>query len=215
MECGDTKFKLVSQTEKSKMVISESGIRIITGDQAPCPLGVVTIIPGVQLELGRSIAEFIDCLKRIRKPLATQVIGNPSTQAKYRILRLCTGNVPGGVVCSIATVQGKIVSVTFNQDLAYDKNFLKYQGLSIIHRLTAGKDGDNQLLANSVKAVATITGKSASNFRIKEVKTSIIVYTDMKETKNVYRYTFSKDKMGYYNLLSVGFMVTNKDKKGV
>lgn len=205
---GTTEGRFIGDNGASKILLTESSIRIISKDRALSPLGVVTIIPTIQVQLGRKMTEFMECLKLIRKPLATQKIMSKGHQATYKIIRLSTGKVPSVALCTISTIDDTIMSVTFNQELNYNENYTRYEKLSVIHKLTAGKADEPGLLSKAVEAVSIITGKSPLFFKIKQFGNNIAVHTEIKGAKYQYKYTFSKDSRDYYNLLSVGFMLS-------
>lgn len=200
--------KIIGKTDKSAILITDTSIKILkaAGGNILNPLGVVTLIPGVQLELGRQMDEFAKCLKMVRKPLALQKIAENNGQCTWHVIRLGTGKVPEAKVCTINTIHGIIAAVSFNQSLVYNATYRKYQPLSVVHQLKVGKAGSAGQLSRAVSVVAVITGQSASDFKITESNKSIIVYTAIKELSSQYRFTFLKDEKDYFNLLSIGFL---------
>lgn len=199
-------YTVIGKTDKSSIHVSDKGLKIDMSNKSLNPLGVITIIPGIQIELGRNIEEFIQCLKLIRQPLAIHKIADNKGQATWRILRLATGKVHEVIICTISTIKNVIASVSFNQELAYDLKYRKYQRLSAMHQLTAGRAGTIGLLSKAVIGISAITGEEASNFGIISNDKTIVVKSTLKKLENQYKFTFVCDKKGYFNLLSVGFM---------
>ena len=205
--------KVVGQTDKSVIIVTDKGLKILRmgGSKSVNALGVVTLIPGVQLELGRGMEEFTKCLRLIRKPLAIQKIAENDGNGTWHIIRLSTGNVPEARICTINTINEIIAAVSFNQSLVFNTTYRRYQQLSTMHQLAIGEAGKVGQLSQAVIAIAAITGEEASNFKIVESAKSIIVYTTIRGLVNQYKYTFLRDQRNYYSLLSVAFMA-NKSK---
>lgn len=201
---------IIGDNGTSKIKVTETSIRVITNDVGICPLGVITIVPTIQVQLGRNITEFLHCLKMVRKPIATQKIPSKGPQATYKVIRLSTGKVPSVPICTISTINDIIMAVTFNQELNYNTVYARYESISIIHKLTAGKVTEAGSLSRAVEAVSVITGKPSSTFKIKQFSRNIVVYTTIQGLKYQYKYTFSRDSRDYYNLLSVGFMLNEQ-----
>ncbi len=208
---------IVGENGNSSILLTNRGIRIQVKDakaNAVCPVGVVTIVPGVQVELGRGIKEFIRCLKSIRKPLAIQNIADSGVQKVWKIIRLETGNVPEVWICTIDTINEKIASVVFNQDIIYDKEYRRYQRLSCIHQLKAGKFGSANSLGTAVSRVSRITGEPIGSFRIRANRNIVTVYTNKRKLEHQVNYIFINDRYGNCRLIAVGFM-PRKVKQGV
>ena len=190
----------------SSVIIGSNAIRINTDENRINPLGVVTIMPKVQLELGMEIKQFIECLRMTRIPLMLQRATRNRKSEQWQIIRIPTGNVPEAIVCTLNITEGIIDKVSFNQDLLYNKEYRKYQRLSAIHQLTAGKVDDSGNLSRAVSAVSTLTGINPDRFKIKASHRTIVVYSNTKGEKRKYRYTFIKDSRNSFNLLSIGFV---------
>lgn len=206
MGVKSSNYTIVGSNGWSSIMVSDKSIKILTLSKSINPPGVVTVLPGIQLELGRSILEFIGCLKQVRQPLAIQKISESKGVSTYYLIRLQTGKVKEARICTITTYKDMIINVAFNQDLVYDKEFQKYQRLSVVHQLRAGKEGDSNLLTNAITSVSTITGVPQSRLFIIEAKNKIVV--KLRDTQsNAIQFVFVKDKEGYYNLLSIGRVI--------
>lgn len=211
MEGMYKEHKIFGKTDKSAILVNEKSMFIARKgtkgwQYGVNPLGVVTILPGVQIELGRTMTELIQCLKEVRKPIGLHKIADIGSQANWNIIRIPTGKVPEAVVCKITTIQDIIVSVSFNKSLVKNAEYRRYQPLSAMHQLTAGKVGDIALWSSAVSAVATMTGEKKSNLIIKANDKTLMVRTAIRELENQYRYTFTKDSEDVFNLLSISFL---------
>lgn len=189
-----------------QMKVSDKSISVVTKSKAVNPLGIVSLIPNVQIYLGMYIQELLTHLKVIRKPLGLFKIAESNGLATWRFMRFQTGKIPEETVCTLNTYNNRIIYITFNPRLVLNTDYVRYEGLSIIHQITAGKVGDSNILSKAIKAVSVITGESPADFLMKSNKNTIVVYTNKKNLSNQYRYTFAIDPRGYYNLLSVGFL---------
>lgn len=204
-------YKIVGENQHSSIFFTDESMLILRkkGNKSFNPIGVITIIPGIQLELGRRFDEFAKCLKEIRKPLGIQRISQNKEQSTYYIIRFATGKVPEARVCSITVLNGIIASVSFDPDLPNNKEYIRYQKLSMMHQIVAGREDTMSIMSKAISAIALITGEKISEFKMKSTSHSIVVYTDSPHFTYQYAYTFAKDKRGYFSLLSIGF-VANK-----
>lgn len=197
-----------------------SGVRIVASDKyirvhsikataTNNPVGVVSLLPGIQIKLGRSMEEFVKMLKISARPLGVQKIAESKYgQETWRLLFFAVDSTDEYVVCIITTMHGAIVAVTFNQDLIYDNAFRENQRLSALHLATAGKcDSAYGQLSKAVQIIAGITGEALSNFEMKADDQRIAVNTCKNDLENQYSYLFVKDKNNYFNLLSISVIM--------
>lgn len=209
-------YKLVGKSSKSVIRVTENSIRVyrLAGtESSQNMIGIVTIIPGIQLELGRSIREFVNCLKMIGKPIAIQKIFDRNNQCTWNLIRMATGNIPEVVICSIGTINDRMVNVAFNQELPYNKKYRQHQKLSIEHKINAGKREEPGCLANAVKIVSVITKVPTTSFKIRSNKNVTYIYSNIKDLDNQIKVTFAEDRRGYFKLMGIGIVnVVWRDK---
>lgn len=208
MNESNKEYRELFKTDTSSIVLNDRSltVRRYGAKLGKSPVGIVSILPGVQLELGRTITEFITCLREVRKPIGFHKIASTREESIWDVIRISTGCAPEAIVCRITTVNDIMVSVWFNKSLVTNTNYTKYQPLSGMHQLTAGLESVPGLLSRALDSVSTVTGDSTDKFLIKSDSKRIIVYTNTPGEALQYKYTFTKGKDKFFNLLSVSIM---------
>lgn len=202
---GDNGYTAIRVDERSIQIASSDTHEIYKS----CRPGVITIMRGIQVELGREMREFLGCLRLIRRPLGVQKIAEQGDIATWKLIRFGTGNVEEKIVCTMSIIRGRIKVVSFNVELAYDANYKKHEGLSIPHQITAGKLGEPNNLSKAVSAIMAITGISNEQLKIKSNSKKVTIYTNQKGVDEQYRFLFVRDKLGYLRLASIGMTANN------
>lgn len=199
-------FKVIGDNGYSKILVSDKSINVlVNGSNALYPVGIVSILPSIKIELGRDIDEFKMCLKMVRKPLGIQKVYGAGDYDTWYILRLHTGKVPEGRICTINTFKNKMAAISFNPKLVYNEEFRRYEELSVLHQLRVGKSGDNKILSKAISYISLLTGEPSSNFSVKDKKD--IIHIKIFKGDRAYKYSFYKDPNNYVNLLGVSLVI--------
>lgn len=195
---------IIGDNGRSKIAVTNNGVRVLAKPivQGKIPIGVVTIVPGIQLEIGRSFDEFVDCIQCTNKPLAfnLKVKDTKKCITIWELQRLPTGNVEEATICNITVIRDEIYSVQFNQNLAYDKNYTRYEKLSILHQVTLGKPNENNTCSRGISTINKLTGIDYGDMITRQFKHGV----EIKIKGYKISYIFFTDKQGYMNLLSIG-----------
>lgn len=98
----------------------------------------ITIYPGFQIELGRSMKEIKDALFKTRLPILIKEMAIPSSLGfkNYQIIRMHTGNVDDKIIANIMEKESRIISVSFNKELKRDSEYRKYNALALGNQLS-------------------------------------------------------------------------------
>lgn len=198
--------KKINMGNPEYAIVSEDGIRV-AGHRGVgySSVGVVTVLPGIQIRLGWFMESFADVIHYVKKPIGVEKIVAAKTHTLWQISKLWTENTKEEIICTVTAVKGKIIGVTYNQDLIYNEHFREYQSLSMLHLLTAGHSSDTRKTTKAIQGIAAITGLKAQEISVVEIGERIIVNTLDKLADKTCQYIFCKDKHGYYNMLSVGY----------
>ena len=191
---------------KSFIRIHSRCVEIVYNDKTVNPIGVISIMKGIQIELGRPLKHFIASLRLIRRPLAVQKVIENGNTSSWKLIRIATGEVKEKVVCTFTVIDGLIKVVAFNTDLSYDDNYKKHEGLSVFHQVTAGEVLAGSNISKALSSIMVLTKLSNEQLKVKSNKRKITVYTNLKDSDVQYRYLFLSDRRGYFHLTSIGIV---------
>lgn len=129
--------KILFKSTDSAMIVKDGKLYIVkTEGKGYSPLAI-SIMPGFQIELGRTIKELNQALSFTRIPVVIKISQQSPKVRFYQIIRMKTGIVDDKIVATIAVDNNtdKIISITFNRELINDKNYRKHNNLSVFHQL--------------------------------------------------------------------------------
>lgn len=182
---------------QSRKVVVDNGVRVVSSGMHMNPLGVFTIIPGVQWELGRDVRDFIKDIRKAKAPLAVQRVRETHSRETWEIIRVPMDGLPDIKICTFRTEDSIVKAVSYNQAVIYDERFKGKIRLSAAHQLRANN------ISAAVIGMTALTGIRPDEVRMEVSKRSIVVYKDLPEIKLQYRYLFSKDSRDVFNLLGI------------
>lgn len=196
---------VINEGGKPKVIVSEGAVRVIPNfpNGATITPEIVTIIPGIQLEIGRSIQQFIKEVQFTKRPLIFTLMLDNKIKGitAYKVTRLATGRVPERDICVITCFNGIILGVLFNKELNYDKEYKTYERLSITHQLTLGKikgDVTPQTISSGVSMLSFLTKIPENRIEVISSKRGLLF-----RFPNFISYEFYIDKHSYLNLLNI------------
>lgn len=154
--------KILFKQKNSVIIIKNGKLYVANPDGNGCSPLAISIMPGFQIELGRTLKELNKALSLTRIPIVIK-LGQESPKVKfYQIIRMKTGIVDDKIVATLAVdiETDKIMSVTFNKELRNDKGYRRYNNLSIIHQLALpynlnGNSSRSEQVKHYLKAVIT------------------------------------------------------------
>lgn len=90
----------------------------------------------LQVELGRSMSEVRHCLVNTRVPVIIRNVGAPVADVNiYQLVKMSTGNIESRVLVNIVEKDNKIIKMTFNRDLAKDKELRQTYQLPQVYQI--------------------------------------------------------------------------------
>lgn len=200
---------VINEGGRPKIIVSEGSVRVIPDRESNAPIHpeIITILPGIQLQLGRSIQQFIKEVQYTKRPIIfTQMINSPKKGVSaYKVTRVATGRVPERDICVINCFQGAIIGVMFSQELNYDKEYKTYERLSITHQLTLGKlkgEITHEVVSEGVHTISFLTHIPENRIDVRHSPKGILF-----RLPGMISYEFYLDKNGYLNLLNIQRMI--------
>ena len=96
----------------------------------------VKVWSGMQIELGRPVSELIECLSKTRVPIIIKSVALPiKGMLGYQLIRMHTGNISDKVLANIVEKDNTIIKLTFNREIANDKEFRRYSQVPVVNQL--------------------------------------------------------------------------------
>ena len=198
----DNGFSYISIDSNSIQVLRKS-------DQMFSPRSI-KVYSSMQIELGRPVADFIEALSKSRLPLMIKDVTLPIKDVYgYQLIRMHTGNVDDRVLANIIEKNNKIIKVTFNRELARDKEFMKYSQVPVVNQLklkAINIDNSEQLKTQFSQQldmiIRTLFRDTAVFTGAEYTHNEINVHVNAGGQKQKVSFIFSK-KSGYYELMSI------------
>ena len=168
-------------------------------------VGVISILPKIQIAIGTKLSTFIKALEMSRSPIALQKILSNGKFETYRIIRMPTGNIPEREIATVDTYNGTIIGATYNGKLLKDQAFKRLVKLSTMHQIRLCKaDSTNKLLL-ATKCISLLTNLSRDKLVVQETARTIRVKVVFKTNiKLPVYYIFILDD-GYYRLSQIAY----------
>lgn len=205
-------MRSVIETGINKIIIDGATIRISNNstnfgeNSQGYKVGIVSILPKVQIALGGLLDTFIDALEVSRLPLALKKTVAKGEYSTYDIVRLETGNIKEATIATLSVYSGIIIGLTYSRSILLDKEFRKLVRLSAMHQLAICNRGDKSRLLKATQCISTLTGIPRNKLMAIETARSIRVKVPFTNKLGLpLYYTFSLDKSDKYNLLQVSF----------
>lgn len=119
----------------SHILIDSSTIQVLRNSDNMFSPKSIKIWSSMQIELGRPIEEFKECLVKTRVPIMIKEVALPiKGMLGYQLIRMHTGKVQDKVLANILEKENKITKVTFNRELASDMEFRKYSQVPVVNQ---------------------------------------------------------------------------------
>lgn len=199
------------ETTSDRLAVNGSSIRIMrkdTNGRVSNKVGIVSILPAVQIKLGIKLDDFIAALELSRLPLAITKTLQKGRFRAYDIVRLETGAICEEILVSVSVCEGIVIGVTYNRKALSNENFRKLVRLSAMHQVSISGEKSYRLLM-ATRYVSIVTGVPREKLLVIETLRGIKVkvkeyYADTLVDIPVY-YTFKLDKSNRYDLTEVSY----------
>ncbi len=171
--------------EHSNIIIKDNSILIsrnlekLDGDLT----GVVHIMGGLSIEIGRHIQQFMNALAHTRLPIVLQKRVDSGNFKTYQVIRLNTGAVPNINLGYIETFKGTITGFIYDTDIIINKKLRKYVKTSVLNMLAIKKEGR---YLTKIERVLRLILKTDGIIKVKANEDSSVV--DMIVHSKVYKY---------------------------
>lgn len=155
----------------------------------------VAIAPGLSIELGRSMAEFIDIVKATESLYLINKIREKNGRILWGITRMGAGSVPSFEIGSVLEYKDKMIRFTPNCELRKNNQYRAIVPLTTLNMLsirTDFKSAGYTSRYNQIMAVIARPMKWAVTGVIESSDTS--VYIKVRNEIGEYKYYFTLDK---------------------
>jgi hypothetical protein len=200
--------KILFKNDRSFIAIKSGRVYVLSPEFKDVSPRAITIVNGFQIELGRSIEDFQEVLSNesVRIPITINCILNTGINSQYSITRMRTGNVSDKMIALVLCKNKIITSVSFNRALIVDREYRKYNQLSILHQLALAYDLSETHFQNRNNQVTEIL-KAAIPYSIKVAKidedeNKMVVTLFMADAASYFRFVRSKDRQKF-ELMSI------------
>lgn len=168
-------------------------------------VGVVSILPKIQIAIGTKLSTFVEALEMSRSPIALQKVLSNGKFETHKILRMSTGNIPEREIVTVDTYNGIIIGVTYNGKLLKDQTFKRLVKLSTMHQIRLCKENSVSRLLMATKCISLLTNIARNDLIVQETARTIRVRVASKTNIRlpVY-YIFILDN-GYYRLSQIAY----------
>lgn len=164
----------------------------------------------MQIELGRPVKEVKECIAKTRVPLIIKEVTLPIQGVLgYQLIRMHTGKVDDRVLVNILEKDNKIIKLTFNRELAKDREFRKYSHLPAVNQFklrALNLDDSKELEAHFSKQleiiISTLFRGAASFIRAEYTHGEINIWVDADGQEQKISFIYSS-KSSAYELVSI------------
>lgn len=191
------------KNESSCIAIRNDKLYVISTRYKDYSPRAIQILPGFQLELGRSIQDFKEALKETRLPVIIKKLIERGDATHYQIIRMHTGNVDDKVVASIACRDDIIKVIAFNRALIKDMAYRRYNQLSTYNQLSLPYNLEGTGCMNRTeqvkKSLSAVT--MSNNAEVKESGKKLTATVDADGQKMIF--TFILNATNRYELSNI------------
>lgn len=202
--------KLMLKTKESCILIKDGKMYIISTKYKDYSCRAITIMNGFQIEMGRNINDIKQALKETRLPIIIKEVINMETIQHYQIIRMHTGNVDDKVIATVVCNNYIISSVSFNRNLIQDREYRKYNQISVLHQLSIPYDlSEANCLSRGeqVRNILNTAMHTRSSIKVKEEteKNNLSAIIDAEGIKMKLLFILN-DKSKRYDLTSISLV---------
>ena len=198
--------KIMFKNKDSCLLIYDDKIYVRTADNSDFSFRAITVTSGFQLELGRNIGEYIETMKYSRLPLFFKHVVDRGENSYYLLVRMKTGRVEDKVIANIVCKSDILYSISFNRDLIRDREYRRYNQLSILHQLTIPRELNGfSNRSEQLRKLLYQTVPYEGNIKIIETENNLAAA--VKVGGLPLKYTFIKDiNTGKFILVSISLV---------
>lgn len=207
-------MKSMIETDNYNITVDGSTIRVTSNkafsnksiDKGRYAVGIVSILPKVQIAIGEKLESFLEALEFSRLPLALKKTVAKGAYSTYDVVRLETGNIKEATIATLSVYNKIIIGITYSRSILLDREFRKLVKLSAMHQLAICNKEDPCKLLKATSCISTLTGIPRDKLVTVQTARSIKVKVQFKNKYNLpMYYTFALDKTNKYNLLQISF----------
>lgn len=201
--------KIMFKNNSSCIVIKDGKMYIASTKYKDYSCRAITIMNGFQIEIGRNINEIKQALRETRLPIIIREVINVKSVKHYQIIRMHTGNVDDKVIATVVCNNDIISIVSFNRDLIRDKDYRRYNQISVLHQLSIPFDlseTGNISRSEQLKAILSVAMHIRGNIKVIEQSDSLSAIIDSGEEEKFKILFILNSKTNRYDMTSLSLI---------
>lgn len=179
---------------------TSNSVKVILKDSknVPMPIGVVSILPMIQLKLGEDIEKFQLYMTNLSKNYII-LKGVESIHIEtWEFIRLQDEDIDEEIkICDIVTLNNKIINISYNQELPENKKFRQLERLTTLQQI---KFKNKNTLNMIMFVMSRLTHEKITEFRLLENSTGRL---EIIHIKSGIKFVFT-ERFNNYTLASIG-----------
>lgn len=161
----------------------------------------IKIVNGLQMELGRSIEDYIEVLKKTRIPITIRKYFSSNGIEQYIISRMNTGKIEDYIIAYAVCKNNRILAISLNDELLLNAEFRRFVGISLVFQV--GLEGNNEE-AYKIK-LGTVLGVEPSKIKI-EIKPAEVDAYIKKDNAKIKYTLIKKSSTDIYRMASASLV---------
>lgn len=179
---------------------TSNSVKVILKDSknVTMPIGVVSILPMIQLKLGEDIEKFQLYMTNLSKNYII-LKGVESIHIEtWEFIRLQDEDIDEEIkICDIITLNNKIINISYNQELPENKKFRQLERLTTLQQI---KFKNKNTLNMIMFVMSRLTHEKITEFRLLENSTGRL---EIIHIKSGIKFVFT-ERFNNYTLASIG-----------
>lgn len=206
---GDYKELKLFKNDRSYIHIVEGRMYIwstSSNGNGQLSIAAITVLPGFQIELGRSIQEIIEALRHTRLPVVLELSINIGSIKQYTVIRTATGKVESRSIATLNCENDIITAISFNRSLLADTKFRNIVRLSLLHQLALPSESNGDRKQQVIDSIRAARMKVPTK-GIEVTESNCMIYAVVDdEVKLKYTFIANNNREGIYELSGISLV---------
>lgn len=200
--------KLLDNGKSHIAIYNNKSVKIIDNKTKAISNRAITIMPGFQIEFGRSIKDVFSALAKIHLPIIIEEYLTAGNFKYYNVVRLETGNIPEFTICKIGVTNEVIMEVLFDSELTKNNAARKTRSISAIASVAIKANDISSIEMDAISTITSLKGENAIDYSFNILDYKIRVIANYNDFNLIYTYLMDKKDNTKYRLIGIGY----KDK---
>lgn len=198
--------KIMFKNDYSCIVIRDDKMYILSNKYRDYSFRAFTIASGFQIELGRPLSDIESALRETRLPIVLKELTTNGEATYYQIIRMHTGKVDDKIIANMMCKNGIITMISFNRALIKDKEYRRYNSLSVLHQLSIPfnlEESDSPNRGEQVRKTLKTVIPMLSNIKVTENGNQLMAITTEEGLTLKFLFISNKQNNNRYELTSI------------